>query len=99
MDYSKQKEKEMKRKAVRKKTTRKRVALNPLFYRPSERMKKKIKYVKDYKTRWKYKGYNIFLENWKPRRYRIVSYAGDFKPKIVNNLATGKKFIDKVLKV
>ena len=51
------------------------------------------------KTTWKYKGYNIFLESYKPRKYRIVSYAKDFKPVNVKTLVKARKYIDKVLGV
>ena len=47
-------------------------------------------------TTWKYKGYHIFREY--PKGYRIVSYAGDFKPKKVKTMAEAKKFINKILK-
>ncbi len=55
--------------------------------------------IKIGKTEWKYKSYHIYLESYSPRKYRIVSYANDFKPKIVRTLPQARKFIDKILGV
>ena len=51
------------------------------------------------KTEYKYKGYHIFVDSFKPRRYRVVSYSKDFTPKTFSSLIKCKKFIDKILGV
>jgi len=59
------------------------------------KLTKSTKFPKLGKTEYKYKGYHIFpIMILNSKKYKLVSYANDFKPKIFHTLKEAKLYIN-----